>query len=228
MTSLDSMGMIPRAASTQRSKPLKFRRVTPGLAPMVLETNLPGPRLEDELAEDFKSYLLEEEEHPSNDLTTNTSNLESNTDWLAKAKTHKEKGNSLFRISDKYKEAGKEYHRAIHCLRRAKRTAETDSIRVQCYSNMAACDLGLEDYSSARAHASKAIKLDPSNVKALYRRAMARKFAAFDLDGAEADLVAALNVAPDDAMIKRTLEQLRRDRLKAKQAESSLAKKMFS
>ena len=206
--------------------PYVFRRIQSHTDRMtIIETDLPGHSIEHELSEDYQSYLVEQPQPivQTLDLGQNKPLI----DWLEQAKRHKEKGNSLYRISDKFTEAEREYRRSIHCLRRVNRTPEIDEIRAQCYVNMAACDLALTDYASARKHATKAIKLDSKNIKALYRRSQARRYAAFDMEGAEADLIKAVEISPDDPTMKPALEQLRKDRAKAANEEAAVAKRMF-
>ncbi|GFE52674.1 peptidyl-prolyl cis-trans isomerase [Babesia ovis] len=50
----------------------------------------------------------------------------------------------------------------------------SDVIKLQCHLNLANCFLKTEDYYNAETNAAEALRLDPSNVKGLYRRAMAR------------------------------------------------------
>ena len=207
--------------------------------PSLLDTTLPNHTFEDEVIPEYQSFLVET--NISGGMSENTQHQDQTSqqgeepstpttkkDWLATAKQHKDKGNAIFRVSDKYAQVEKEYHRALHCLRRSPRTKEAEDLRVQVYVNLTACDLGKNDYASARAHATKALKHDPNNVKSLFRRAQARRFAACDLDGAEADLVAALKISPNEQAIAKLLDQIRKDRIRSEQAESELAKRMFS
>ena len=91
--------------------------------------------------------------------------------------------------------------------------AAAKKIKLAVFSNQAACKLKLKDYSAAIAAASKALDIDGSSVKVLFRRAQAS--VALDFwDDAENDLRKALEIEPDNKDVK--LEQAR---LKKKQAE---------
>lgn len=50
---------------------------------------------------------------------------------------------------------------------------EFNTLRVQCYSNIAACQLNLGSYNYVVTNCTKALTIDPGNVKCLYRRAVA-------------------------------------------------------
>lgn len=150
------------------------------------------------------------------------------TDWWAKAARHKEKGNSLYRVGEKLVDATREYKRALHCLRRVPRDQKAAGFRAACYLNLTACALSLGEHADARKYSTKALKLDPNNVKALYRRAHARKYAAFDLPGAEKDLELAQQLAPDDEIVKKALLSLKKDQARSKELEKIAARKMFN
>lgn len=68
---------------------------------------------------------------------------------------------------------------------------ERDKLRVALCTNASQALFKLEEYVSSRAAASEAIGVDPSNVKALYRRGIAARHSG-DLDASEADLTKAL------------------------------------
>lgn len=188
----------------------------------VVESQLPGH----DFALEFNAAEFEEIQASPTTATATT------TDWLALAKTYKERGNLLFRTKDDLGLAATaEYKRALHCLRRVPRAqVEVYSLRVQLYVNLSACALAGGDYSACRRRATKAITLDAGNVKALYRRSVARRYAGFDLPGAESDLVAALAASTSDKereMLARNLAELRRDRERSLAAEAEAAKRMF-
>jgi tetratricopeptide (TPR) repeat protein len=209
---------------------LLFQRVqkTTLCPPTKVEDNLPGHYLMEELIDEYPSYLISEPPPSSTTLTNTTGGHDPHRDWEGLVKKHKEKGNSLFRISDKYPQAAKEYRRALYCLRRCKRIKEMDELRVQLYVNLSACDIQIGDYSSCRKHCTKALKLDPNNVKALFRRFQSRRYGAFDLTGAEEDLLKAIECNPNDATLKKSLEEFQKSQAKAAQQEAAVAKRMFS
>lgn len=84
---------------------------------------------------------------------------------------------------------------------------------VSCYINMAACLLQSKEFGTCIRACDDALVLDPSNVKALYRRAMARtapaSAGATDYELAVRDLEAAYRADPTDAAVKRQLTDLK-------------------
>ncbi|ORM42049.1 Peptidyl-prolyl cis-trans isomerase B1 [Babesia sp. Xinjiang] len=50
----------------------------------------------------------------------------------------------------------------------------SDRIKLQCHLNLANCFLKIEDYFNAETNATEGLRLEPSNIKGLYRRALAR------------------------------------------------------
>jgi tetratricopeptide (TPR) repeat protein len=151
----------------------------------------------------------------------------------ATARTHKEQGNLAFKRGLDFQFAAREYKRALHCMRRVKpdvatRAALEKELRLPCYLNLAACDLELGNHADAERHANKALGMDPNNIKALYRRAMSRKHAARNLQGALRDLNRAGVLAPDDRAVKAALQSLVSDLKRAEDAERLAAQRMFA
>jgi len=227
--------MQDETATIPTRRTLRFRRTDKSdsiAGTTVIETDLPGHPFEYEYTPDYVSYLIEtaaDDAAEEQVMDVKRGDEVKRKDYLKVAKEHKDKGNSLFRLTDKYHDAIRQYQRSIHSLRRLpKDTPQVRELRITCYVNMCACDLSLNDFAAARRHASKAIKLDPQNVKAYYRRAVARQYAAFDLDGAERDLVQAVQLAPNDDSVKRALETFRKKLTKSTDDEAAVAKRMFS
>lgn len=192
---------------------------------MVIESQLPDHDFTAEFAipADMEYRIQEEEDKSEKPAEVAV------VDWLQLAKQYKEKANSLFRIHEDSSLAAQDYKRALHCLRRVSKTnQEVCALRVVLYVNLSACDLTAQNYAACRKHTSKALKHDPTNLKALYRRSVARRYAGFDLEGAEKDLILAVEQnGKETESLKRSLEALRRDRAKAKAAEVDAAKRMF-
>ena len=66
--------------------------------------------------------------------------------------------------------------------------SESKAITLSCFLNIAACHLKLGDGAMAEKASNDALKLDMANVKALYRRAQAKRLN-LDFEGAKADLL---------------------------------------
>ncbi|CAI8002490.1 FK506-binding protein-like, partial [Geodia barretti] len=107
---------------------------------------------------------------------------------LSLASRHKERGGKLF-------QEGQEGAAAVCYSRAAKLAAaaegggegEFKDLQVALGLNLAACQLKLGQADHASSNCSRVLELDPGNVKALYRRGVARMRLG-DLDEAEEDL----------------------------------------
>lgn len=79
--------------------------------------------------------------------------------------------------------------------------ADAAALVASCCGNAAQCYVNLGDWPSAIASAAKVLAHDPANVKALYRRGLARtKIGVLDL--AKKDLLAAFKLEPDNKAVK--------------------------
>jgi FK506-binding protein 4/5 len=94
---------------------------------------------------------------------------------------------------------------------------------VQCNVNLAVCYERKRDMAKVLTHCKKALELEPSNVKALYRRGSAY-MELEDYYNAESDLKYALHLSPDNVDVKRKSKRLAE--LRAKQDAKD--KKLFS
>jgi len=104
------------------------------------------------------------------------------------------------------------------------------TIKIALFNNLAACYISMNDLKSARSACDEALLLDPSQVKALFRRAKAwtsdinSGFEEIQL--AVEDLKKALELAPNDSGIRQALVKAKEDLVKAK-ASSKSFKGMF-
>ncbi|RIB25269.1 hypothetical protein C2G38_514818 [Gigaspora rosea] len=161
-------------------------------------------------------------------MSTNTNaNSAANEEKLAASKLEKDKGNEFFKAGD-ISEALRHYHQALfhlHGLQNNKSFAifrkeqeeepKTDPLQEDImkttsviYSNMSACLIKKEKWSRAIECADKALKSDPDNTKALFRRAQA-----YISDGnttrARQDLEKLTEKNPDDPLVKREWQRLK-------------------
>lgn len=163
---------------------------------------------------------------------------------MAKSEELKDEGNQLFKDKnysdavDKYEEAGTLVH---YCYstdpgwrknnrgidddvlvlvddigESAANKAQQHKFRVALCINIAACKLKLLKWEEAIVACNTALELEPSNVKALFRRAVARitpgKCTAYDQDLAIKDLTKANQIDPDDSVVAAKLRELRESR----------------
>lgn len=80
-------------------------------------------------------------------------------------------------------------------------------LRCLCYLNLAACQLNQKQYKHVIDNCTKALKIDPHNVKGLFRRGQA-SLCVNDYESAREDLTLALSVEPNNRAIKEQLRLL--------------------
>ena len=125
-----------------------------------------------------------------------------NEDKFERAKYHKDRGVEHFK-NGKNEYAFRSFSKAlkllISMLPRDKLpemiSGEYDTLRVQCYSNIAACQLKEESYDFVVANCSKVLGIEPNNVKCIYRRAKAY-FGLKKYELCKSDVVKGLRIEP--------------------------------
>ncbi|CAG5128409.1 unnamed protein product [Candidula unifasciata] len=80
------------------------------------------------------------------------------------------------------------------------------ALKCVCYLNLAACQMKVANHKSVITNCTEALKLDKSNVKALYRRAQAY-LACGDKKEARTDLKQALKIEPKNGAVSSLLQQ---------------------
>lgn len=144
---------------------------------------------------------------------------------------NKEEGNELFRDGN-HQHAAMRYIKALtHASKffdlTEKDTQEVNALKLSLYLNLAQCYLKMEAWAKVIANCKEALVLDPANVKALYRRAMA-----YDkekqLELAVADVKQALLLAPEDKAIRRLDDRLRLLTKKQLDKEKKMWSKAFA
>lgn len=179
---------------------------------------------------------------------------------LAAAEGRKEAGNQLYE-ENRHEEACQAYASALGCVRYYKstdpdwrqkgfsdetlvevhaegacdtpeRAARLRALMVACYLNLAQARMALRgDNDEAIAACNEAVALDPSNPKAYYRRARARKepasAGAIEFEAALKDLAKAAALAPTDPVIRRELERHRADTQRQRERDRSTFSGMF-
>ena len=132
---------------------------------------------------------------------------------LTEAVSLKEQGNGHFQTS-KLDDAVRCYRRGCHRLKKLKRgpvesvDPQVVSLWVTCSTNLATALYAQAKYKACVAAASQALEMQPTHVKARYRRAVAARRMG-DSDGAVADLTAALAVEPAHAACVKELRAVR-------------------
>ncbi|NXX67486.1 TOM34 protein, partial [Spizella passerina] len=116
---------------------------------------------------------------------------------MERARVLKEEGNELVKKGN-HKKAVEKY-------------TESLKLNKECatYTNRALCYLSLKQYKEAAQDCTEALKLDPKNVKALYRRAQALKELK-DYKSSIADIKSLLKTEPKNTAALRLLQELNR------------------
>uniref|UniRef100_A0AC34QEJ1 Uncharacterized protein n=1 Tax=Panagrolaimus sp. JU765 TaxID=591449 RepID=A0AC34QEJ1_9BILA len=147
----------------------------------------------------------------------------------------KEEGNRLFKekefvlATEKYREA----LTILDTLLLKEKPGDTewtelDKKNIPLYLNLSQCYLNLNRFYEARGAAEEALKRDPGNEKALYRRAKS-KIGTWDLDEAEEDLIEMARKHPESkTLAQKELEIVHRKKLEKKQSDKSVYKAMFT
>ncbi|XP_061438542.1 peptidyl-prolyl cis-trans isomerase FKBP4 isoform X2 [Rhineura floridana] len=117
----------------------------------------------------------------------------------------KEKGTQYFK-EGKYKRATLQYKKIVSWLEHETglsdvEEAEAKSLRLAAHLNLAMCHLKLKEYSQALENCNKALELDSTNEKGLFRRGEAR-LAVNDFELARADFQKVLQLYPSNKAAK--------------------------
>ena len=123
---------------------------------------------------------------------------------LAQAEEFKEKGNAFFKIG-KLNEAHEMYSEAILLGLKGKQGAIY-------YSNRAFANIKLENYGIAIHDANKALELDPTFIKAYYRRGSAY-LALNHLDDAVKDFHRVCKLAPNDKDARQKYDTAKKEKM---------------
>ncbi|XP_066219960.1 protein unc-45 homolog B [Saccopteryx leptura] len=139
----------------------------------------------------------------------------------AEAVQLKEEGNRLFQLQE-YKAATKSYSQAL-------KLAKDKALLATLYRNRAACGLKTESYVQAASDASRAIDINSSDIKALYRRCQALEHLG-KLDQAFKDVQRCATLEPRNQNFQETLRRLNtsiQEKLNVQFSTDSRVQKMF-
>ncbi|XP_072904585.1 protein unc-45 homolog B [Hemitrygon akajei] len=133
----------------------------------------------------------------------------------------KENGNEFFQ--------NKDYDKAIDCYTKAIQLTKDKKALATLYRNRAACHLKKENYVPAASDASKAIDVDASDIKALFRRSQALEKLG-KLDQAFKDIQRCATIEPKNKTFQEALRRLNHDiqeKLKIQFSTDSRVERMF-
>ncbi|CAM9237444.1 unnamed protein product [Chrysoparadoxa australica] len=146
---------------------------------------------------------------------------------LEQAQADKDKGKAFF-LAKEWLSAAAAYEAAAEVLEGEKDDEKAEETYLTAVLNASQCYINLKDWVSAAKQASMALKLQPDNVKGLYRRGMAKRHVGM-LEEAKKDLMAAYKADPKNVPVRKELAALKEDakesKLKEKKAFGSLFQK---
>ena len=160
----------------------------------------------------------EDDVAPSSDTAAANTSPE---DALLSAVSHKVSGNDYFKAGD-WDNAVRSYRRGTNALKHFNQQNSGDeqikSLLITLQTNLSMVTYKQEKYKMSRDLANKALIIDDTNVKALYRRAMAHRSLG-DLESARDDLRAALKGESNNVAVKKELIAVKKilDERKAKE-----------
>lgn len=146
-------------------------------------------------------------------------------------KVRKQRGNELFK-DGRYETAKKSYDRAVNFFDSPTSELKPDiktqvnELLVQCHLNLAMCLDRMGDTPKVLTHCKKALEIQPSNVKALYRQGCAY-LAQDDYYNAQSSLKYARELSPNNVDVVRKLKELKIKRLKQDAEDKKLYSNLF-
>ncbi|XP_061033148.1 protein unc-45 homolog B isoform X3 [Eubalaena glacialis] len=139
----------------------------------------------------------------------------------AEAVQLKEEGNRHFQLQD-YKAAAKSYSQAL-------KLTKDKALLATLYRNRAACGLKTESYAQVASDASRAIDINSSDIKALYRRSQALEHLG-ELTQAFKDVQCCATLEPQNPNFQETLRRLNasiQEKLRVQYSTDSRVQNMF-
>ncbi|XP_026531652.1 peptidyl-prolyl cis-trans isomerase D [Notechis scutatus] len=106
-------------------------------------------------------------------------------------------------------------------------SSKLNSVALTCYLNTAACKLKSLEWQDAIENCTKALAIDSTNTKALYRKAQAWE-GMKDYDKALVELQKAQDIAPQDKAIRMEVQKVKQKIKNEKEKERAAYAKMFA
>lgn len=190
-------------------------------------------------AEKSKAPTDDTSDTDSDDIITSPEEIEKR---LIEAVTLKEQGNTAFKEAQ-LDAAARSYRRACNLLKKtssirlaqpttSNENADTSSEQVTSVylalqTNLSMVLFQQNKFSQSASVASQALQIDSNHVKALYRRAVARR-ATGDWDVAKQDLKRVLEIEPTNAACRKLLATIKKDSETSKENQKKALAKAFS
>ena len=187
--------------------------------------------------DDAPKESSDKEEEDDEDDTDTTMSDDSDADLkedpevlLIKATTLKDEGNNHFKNKD-FEKAARAYRRGTSALKPLNKQNTGDeqvkSLLVSLQTNLSMMCFKQEKYRQSSQVATQVLQIDKSNVKALYRRAVANRKMG-EVEQARSDLREAYKQDPNNAAVKKELASLKKQIEDSKQAQKKSLQRAFS
>ena len=135
----------------------------------------------------------------------------------------RERGNELFK-REEYSLAVHSYSRALKYLGSSTSPAVVE-LKVKCWNNISASHLRVQEYTSAKKACDSVLKVDPNNVKALFRKGKVL-IAENEFEEALELLKKANSLDPENRLIRRELQVARQKCGESREKERSMYQRM--
>jgi len=145
-------------------------------------------------------------------------------DHMEAAESIRAIGNAAFKAAELDRALFK-YSKALRYLE-GQHSEQADTAKQACLNNSATCLSKLGRLDECVAKCMAVLELNPDHPKAIFRKG-ATLLAMNDPDGAEATLLRALELSPDDKAVQNELKKVALMRKKLVKKEAAMAKKMF-
>mmetsp|Transcript_27982 Transcript_27982/g.67922 ORF Transcript_27982/g.67922 Transcript_27982/m.67922 type:complete len:580 (-) Transcript_27982:3412-5151(-) len=150
---------------------------------------------------------------------------------LVKAQTLKEEGNKFFTEEKDFEKAARSYRRGVNAIKKLNVANTGDeqvkSLLLSLQTNLSMVQFKLGKYKQSENVASNALQVDRFHVKALYRRAIARRKIG-EPEAARDDLKLALKTEPNNTAVRKELVALKKELEDAKKAQKASLQRAFS
>ena len=166
------------------------------------------------------------------------------TEKICKAEEQKKAGNAVF-TGGNLRQAIKKYHFALLYLKDIEKPSPLDkmagqsgkkvgdedlykinNLRGVCYNNLSACLLQKENYDKVIEYTTKTLDIDPSNIKALFRRGQA--YMTKDISKAEKDFLEIKKLDDKEMCVEKFFPLIAAKKKCQLKKEKVLCKKMMN
>ena len=145
---------------------------------------------------------------------------------LKKATELKEEGNTFFKTKSN-EDAATKYREGLDVLKKSKQETDAKPLLLSLNLNLAAALIKTETWSEVLKHANQALEFDKENLKALYRRGVAR-FRSGELQAAKEDLLFVAKADGKNKNARKELEAVKKALVEFKQNQKRKFQNMFA